>query len=173
MHRPLYVNEHEAKRKRGKGGQMHKELNARKGKPRQRKSCRMISLNITDARDSYLLWKTKHTISKYWEITFFTSITVLYNICATGSTLWIIKFLCICNCKVPLYMALWPLEVLNRGRCKTLLRHFHCHYESHFFAVHQSHFRLAFTHFQSAHRYDCCNYRSKCPQSHGNFFWEN
>lgn len=49
MHRPLYVNKHEAKRKRGKGSQMHEGLKARKGKARQRKSCRMISLNITDA----------------------------------------------------------------------------------------------------------------------------
>ena len=55
MHRPLHVNKHEAKRKGSKGGQMHVGLNARKGKERQRKSCRMILLNITDARDSYLL----------------------------------------------------------------------------------------------------------------------
>lgn len=55
MHLPLYVNKHEAKRKRGKGSQMHEGLKARKGKAPQRKSCRMISLNITDARDSYLL----------------------------------------------------------------------------------------------------------------------
>ena len=49
MHRPLHVNKHESKGKRGKGGQMHEGLKARKGKARQRKSCRMISLNITDA----------------------------------------------------------------------------------------------------------------------------
>ena len=55
MHRPLHVNKHESKGKRGKGGQMHEGLKARKGKAPQRKSCRMISLHITDARDSYLL----------------------------------------------------------------------------------------------------------------------
>ena len=59
-------------------------------------------------------------------------------------------------------------ESLNHG-----LRHFQCHYESHFFAVHQLHFGLAFTHFKSAHTYDCRNYRSKCPRSHRNFVLEN